>query len=83
MAVLQWSDRRHYKAGERAPVSGIYRVTHIAHRPQHEVVAIVEEEFPACRTCRNKVSFEVLHSISYVSHDWDLAGPADLMKQAA
>jgi hypothetical protein len=74
---------RHYRAGESAPVSGIYRVTHIAHRAPHEVILIAAEEFPPCRTCRNEVSFEVLRPVSHAMHDWDLAGPAVLMEWAA
>ena len=83
MAVLQWAERTLYKAGERVPVSGIYRVAHIAHRGPHEVLAIVDEEFPSCRICRNGVSFQVLHPVGYVNHDWDLVGPVDFRRQPA
>ena len=83
MAILQWPEKRVYNAGERAPVSGIYRVTHIGHRAPHEVLAIVDEDFPSCRNCGNEVLFEVLHRIGYVTHDLDLSGPANLTRLAA
>jgi hypothetical protein len=83
LAVLEWSGKRRFKAGERVPVSGIYRITHVAHRAQHEVVAIVDEQFPSCRACNNGVFFEVLYPICYVCHDWDLAGPVAWIKEAA
>jgi hypothetical protein len=74
---------RKYRAGEPAPVSGIYKVTHIAHRAPHDVLMIVSEEFPTCRTCKNRVLFELLRPICHATHDWDLTGPTALMEWAA
>lgn len=64
-----------YKPGDKAPVSGIYVVTHAGHRPPHEVLIIRGEELPACRTCKLEVVFEVVRAVNHLTHDMDLAGP--------
>jgi hypothetical protein len=61
--------------GETAAVSGVYRVVHVEHRADHEVVAITGDLLPACRVCKGGVRFYLERSIDYASHDWDLAGP--------
>jgi len=64
-----------HKPGDKAPVSGIYAVTHAGHRPPHEVLVIRGEEFSACRTCKLEVVFELVQAIDHQTHDMDLAGP--------
>ncbi len=83
MVVLHWQGRRHCKAGETAPVSGIYKATHIEHRAPHEVFAIVGERLPPCRTCKNEVVFDVVRPVDYVLQDWDLARPSEWAERAA
>jgi len=51
--------RRAYRTGEVAPVTGIYRVVHQEHRPDHDAVIIRSENLPACRTCNGDVQFIV------------------------
>lgn len=75
MATELRRDAHAYKPGQLVPISGIYTVVHIAHRPDHEVVAIRGEEFPACRVCRVSVSFYPTQPITHMTHDFDLAGP--------
>ena len=72
---------RQYAPGERAPVSGIYRVIHKRHRQPHFVAAIQGEEFPRCRKCSDEVRFQLAKIASYVNHDWDLAGPDLLLME--
>ena len=85
MAVvqIQRNKNRRYRAGDSPAISGIYKVTHLAHRGAHEVMVIAGEELPACRTCKNQVRFHLVRPVTHVTHDWDLAGPISLMQQAA
>jgi len=63
------------RPGEMAPVTGIYRVVHQEHRPDHDAVVIRGENFPACRTCKGAVRFIVQTQASHLMHDFDFAGP--------
>lgn len=68
-----------HEAGALAPVSGIYRVTHLnGHRKPHLAVIIRGEELPPCRTCKTHVRFEVMQMASHVTHDWDFTAPSGL-----
>jgi hypothetical protein len=64
------------------PISGIYTVTHVAHRTEHEVLAIRGEEFPLCRVCKANVSFYPTRPIAHMTHDFDLAGPKLQLRSA-
>src|SRR5919198_2720011 len=74
MAVvqIQRNKNRRYRAGDSPAISGIYKVTHLAHRGAHEVMVIAGEELPACRTCKNQVRFLLVRPVTHVTHDWDL-----------
>jgi len=54
-----------FKAGENVPRSGVYRVSHEAHRLMHEAALLAGEQFPCCRNCGNDVRFELLR----IMHD--------------
>lgn len=75
MATELRRDTRAYKPGQMVPISGIYTVVHVAHRPDHPVVAIRGEEFPACRVCKADVAFYPNQPVTHITHDFDLAGP--------
>jgi hypothetical protein len=64
-------------------VSGVYRVVHHEHRPDHTVLALAGDVLPECRMCRGKVRFTLETATDYATHDWDLAGPAVNIKKAA
>ena len=73
------SARRTYRPGDLAPVSGIYRVVHAGrHREPHQAIVIRGEQLPPCRTCRAMVTFEVIHPVSHITHEWDFSGPTAL-----
>ena len=58
MATAIGSNR--YKAGDRAPQAGIYRVIHTAHRRGHENSFRRNQIFPACKQCGKAVRFELV-----------------------
>jgi hypothetical protein len=72
---------RAYRPGQLAPISGIYNVFHVRHRPLHEVVSIRGEEFPPCRVCGEAVRFYVAHVASHMTHDLDLTGLLSVERQ--
>ena len=72
--------KRSYAPGQTAPVSGLYRVTHLTgHRPPHLAVVIRGEELPACRLCRGAVEYSVHRHASHITHDADFTGPTSLI----
>ncbi len=75
MPAALTQEPRAYKPGSMVPISGIYTVVHEYHRPNHEVLAVRGDEFPACRVCKSEVRFYVNQVIPHVTHDFDLAGP--------
>jgi hypothetical protein len=46
-----------FSTGEEVPASGIYSVTHAAHRLFAEVAMFKGEAFPKCARCADAVSF--------------------------
>jgi len=55
--------RRRYRPGELVPESGVYRVTHDAHRLMHEATLLAGDRFPLCRQCKRAVRFELLRAL--------------------
>ena len=54
--------RKAYKPGQKAPVSGVYRVRHARrHRVMHDVTIARGDIFPLCRTCGDDVTFRLVH----------------------
>lgn len=74
MTIGPRHDGKACKPGQMAPISGIYMVVHVAHRTDHEVIAIRGEQLPPCRVCGADVIFYLTQAVSYVTHDFDLAG---------
>lgn len=64
-----------HRPGDTASVSGLYRVFHQGHRGDHDVIVLAGETFPACRSCRGLVAFELMEAVEHVAHDWDFTGP--------
>lgn len=73
---------RKFRPGELAPVTGIYLVRHNPqHRPSHEAVVVRGETLPSCRTCKSRITYEVLRTASHITHDWDFSGPSASVPQ--
>ena len=57
------AERAHAKRfapGELSPHSGVYRIFHGAHRPDHEAAIMGGVRFPRCRVCGDEVRFELV-----------------------
>ena len=55
-------DMKRYRTGDTVPETGVYRVTHTAHRLPHEAVLVRDERFPRCAKCRDEVLFELAYA---------------------
>ena len=66
-------DSSWFRPGAVAPVSGLYRVHHYAHRVSHTVIVLGGTEFPVCKKCGDKVQFAPLISGEPIENDLDLA----------
>lgn len=73
------ASKKKFRPGDLAPITGVYLVDHgLRHRERHEVVIIRGEQLPVCRACKLNVTFEIIHPISHITHDWDFSGPNNL-----
>lgn len=57
--------RGKFKTGAVIPASGIYHVTHSAHRLPDEVTLLRGETFPKCQKCADAVTFKLVRELSY------------------
>jgi hypothetical protein len=74
------TQKKKFRPGELAPITGIYLVMHgTGHRDPHEVVVIRGEQLPTCRTCKVNLLFEIVRPVSHITHDWDFSGPYNLV----
>lgn len=61
--VACMAQRRYFRTGTAVPQSGIYAVTHDAHRLQTQVALLKGERFPRCAKCRGVVRFELVRGM--------------------
>ncbi|HEY6938870.1 MAG TPA: hypothetical protein VI424_17045 [Terriglobales bacterium] len=65
------------RAGEQVRQSGLYRVSHRAHRAAHDSILWEGETFPTCRSCGGAVTFQFLQPVpeadefEHVGYDGD------------
>ena len=59
------------RPGEKTPESGVYRVTHDSHRPEHLVTMLKGESLPVCSQCGDGVRFELVRAAGTVHEDED------------
>jgi hypothetical protein len=52
---------------DEVPATGIYRVTHDAHRLPHDVTLFQGQTFPRCAKCVEAVTFALLHVAPAIS----------------
>jgi hypothetical protein len=57
--------RGKFKTGMVIPASGIYGVTHSAHRLPDEVTLLWGETFPRCQKCAGAATFKLIRELSY------------------
>jgi hypothetical protein len=62
-----------YKPSERVSTSGVYRVVHNGHRPEHEATLLEDEIFPTCAACGDKVRFQLSHKAASIRQDKDFS----------
>ena len=51
-------------AGAEVRHTGVYRVTHRAHRPTHQAILQKGDVFPVCRTCGVAVEFDFVQPLT-------------------
>jgi len=56
--------RKIYRTGEPIPESGVYKVSHSAHRLPDEVTLLHGQRFPRCEKCVDLVEFELVKNIT-------------------
>lgn len=57
--------RGKFKTGAVIPASGIYQVSHSAHRLPHEVTLLRSQTFPKCQKCADAVTFTLVRELTY------------------
>lgn len=63
-----------FKPGDKVPSSGVYKVSHQAHREEHEATLREGEEFPTCTVCERGVRFRLVQSARLIDRDRDFVG---------
>ena len=69
---------RNLRTGTIVPQSGIYAVTHAAHRLPRQVALFKGERFPGCSKCRDLVAFELIRPVPALDILTDLSIPVSL-----
>ncbi len=72
------ADSRNFRTGTVVPQSGIYAVTHPAHRLPSQVALFKGERFPGCSKCRDLVAFELIRAVPALDILPDLSIPVSL-----
>ena len=51
-------------AGAKVKRAGVYRVSHLGHRPSHKAILQKGEAFPECRRCGTAAVFEFFEPVT-------------------
>jgi hypothetical protein len=60
-----------FKPGEVVPYSGVYRISHVEHRAQHEGILLKGQVFPACTACGEHVRFQLMQAANPIEQQPD------------
>lgn len=60
-----------YRPGQAVPCSGVYRISHVAHRGEHEGVLLEGEVFPRCAVCGEEVRFQLVQASNAIEQQQD------------
>jgi hypothetical protein len=60
-----------YKAGDAIPTTGIYSVSHGEHRGPHQVVLLLNDNFPPCEICSTDVRYRLVQAAPFIFEDND------------
>jgi CheY-like chemotaxis protein len=58
--MVERAHARRFAPGDVSPHSGVYRIFHAVHRPEHEAAVMAGVRFPKCRVCGDAVGFELV-----------------------
>ena len=73
-------ESREYSPCQTARISGMYRVHHGKnHRKDHDVLVLCNDQFSGCRQCMGDVRYTLVQEVTYITHDFDLTGPIELI----
>jgi hypothetical protein len=61
-----------FRAGEKIPHSGVYRIFHAGHRASHDVILLRDELFPRCARCGIEVGFRLIQAARHIEDDSSL-----------
>jgi hypothetical protein len=74
MATIAEIRAKEFKPGQEIECTGIYTVTHVKHRPEHQVTCILGQPFPTCKHCGTLARFRLLHAAQFVKNHEDFGG---------
>lgn len=60
-----------YRPGQAVPCSGVYRISHVGHRGEHEGILLEREVFPRCAVCGEEVRFQLLQASNPIEQQPD------------
>jgi hypothetical protein len=64
----------HYGPGQAVPCSGVYRISHAAHREDHDGILFEGQVFPACIVCGSEVQFQLIQASNPIGQQADFKG---------
>jgi hypothetical protein len=60
-----------FTPGEVVPCSGVYRISHVEHRAEHDGILLKGQPFPVCTMCGEKVRFQLIQAANPIEQQPD------------